>query len=47
MTCLLCGERSDDVLNHLRLWHDHDEPLETWPDGGLVVVDLTDLEELT
>lgn len=39
MTCLLCGEPTPDVLEHLRLYHP-DEVVDRWPDGEPVVVDL-------
>lgn len=47
--CLLCGETTPAVLEHLRLCHpdEYGDGVETWPDGKPVVVDLSDLEELT
>jgi hypothetical protein len=41
-----CGEQTTDILDHIRLMHPEAEPVETWPDGKPVVVDLTDVEEL-
>jgi hypothetical protein len=47
--CLRCDEPvpDDQLLDHLRVLHPDDYgdgPLR-WPDGALVVVDLTDLED--
>jgi hypothetical protein len=39
--CNLCGERVADLLVHLRVEHDFDEEIETWPDGSPVVIDTT------
>jgi hypothetical protein len=41
--CGLCGERvaAADLIVHLRVEHDFDEDVETWPDGTPVVVDTT------
>lgn len=50
--CALCGETfppghgPQEILDHLRRFHptEYGDGPEHWPDGGLVVVDLTDLE---
>lgn len=46
--CLLCHERLPDyeVIDHLRLLHPdrYEAPL-LWPDGELVIIDLTELED--
>jgi hypothetical protein len=42
--CDLCGELMLAVGfdDHLRVFHPDDyEPMETWPDGSLVIVDTT------
>lgn len=48
MTCNLCGVSVGlaELESHLRLLHpDVYEPFETWPDGGLVIVDQSDPAE--
>ncbi len=41
-TCDLCGDHTDDPVDHLRLMHpDQAEPVETWADGTIVVIDST------
>lgn len=48
-TCQLCGDHAtglDGILNHLRLMHPdaYGDGPELWPDGQIVIHDLTDLE---
>lgn len=42
-TCALCNDEilDDEVLDHLRLFHDVDTEPARWPDGDVVIVDQT------
>jgi hypothetical protein len=42
--CMLCEWRGVELLKHVRDDHPEHDEYDCWPDGDIVVIDLTDPE---